>query len=148
MERHSGCGIPPRTRSAVGKVYVIAKQLLSIHNVRTNMFQISAPPSPRFEAAYVRFRLYKRLCLEWATRANAPLVYSFHSFTLILDRCLVFGFVCPESSNSNPTSVIHVAHGCACIILTVLSWTPLVSTPLAPNKSVKHVANRRRNFSK
>lgn len=26
---------------------------------------------------YVGFRVYKRLCLEWATRANASLIYNF-----------------------------------------------------------------------
>ena len=35
----------------------------------------------RVAVAYVRFRLYKRLCLERVPRANAPLVYRFHSLT-------------------------------------------------------------------
>jgi len=55
--------------------------LLRIYNVGTNILQIFARSSSRAEAAFVRFRLYKRLCLQWATRANAPLVYRFHSLT-------------------------------------------------------------------
>ena len=39
------------------------------------------PLSSKAEAGYVRFQLCKCLCLKWATRANAPLVYRFHSFT-------------------------------------------------------------------
>ena len=50
-------------------------------NSGTNIHLISVPSSSRVEAAYVGFRLYKCLCLKWATRANAPLVYRFHSLT-------------------------------------------------------------------
>ena len=57
------------------------KQVLRIHNVGTNILQSSAPSSSRVAVAYVRFRLYKRLCLERVPRANAPLVYRFHSLT-------------------------------------------------------------------
>ena len=36
----------------------------------------------------VRFQLCKCLCLKWATRANAPLVYRFHSLTHSLTQSL------------------------------------------------------------
>ena len=52
------------------------------------IFQTFAPSSSRVEVAYVRFQLYKRLCLEWATRANAPLVCRFHSLTHGVTVCL------------------------------------------------------------
>ena len=64
--------------SAVGKVWVIGKQLLWIHNVGTNILQTFAPLSSGLEGAFVGFRVCKRLCLQRATRANAPLFYRFH----------------------------------------------------------------------
>ena len=85
VERHSGCGSPPQKRFAVGKVWVIGKQLLWIHNVGTNILLTFARSSSRVEVAFVRFRLYKRRCLQRDARANAPLVYRFHSLTVC--RC-------------------------------------------------------------
>ena len=61
---HSRCGIPPRKPSAVGKVKQVGKQLPCIDKTGTNIRLIFVPSSSRVEAAYVRFRLYKCLCLQ------------------------------------------------------------------------------------
>ena len=45
-------------------------------------YEYSALSPSKVEVAYVKLRLYKRLCFAWATRANAPLVYLFHSHAL------------------------------------------------------------------
>ena len=54
--RHSGCGTPPQKPFAVGKVWVIGKQQLWIHNVGTNILQTFVRSSWRVEAAFARFR--------------------------------------------------------------------------------------------
>ena len=41
-----------------------------------NILQIFTPSASKVEVTYVTFRMYRRLCLQWATMANAPLVYN------------------------------------------------------------------------
>ena len=111
-----------------------------------NILVTFARSSSRVEVAFVRFRLYKRLFLQWATRANATLVYRFHSHSLTHSvfemavsafRVTVFGNAAPVSAfrvtlfgNGVPVSAFRVTVvGNAVLCKTVRShcFFPLTS---------------------
>ena len=71
------------------------------------------PSSSRAEAGYVRFQLCKCLCLKWATRANAPLVYRFHSLTLVVKISQISSIIATSCAFSFPIGLDHrsyIAH--------------------------------------